>query len=220
MLRREIVILDSLLDKESLTKTCKQLLDNPYAIDGIGLPVEYLHLMGDYFDHIEVIPQIDIFSGLSRHKAQDLIYASSFKVDKIDVKINEFLVVNDKVDLVFGEIECLCKIAKDKNKSLRIVFDYRMIEPHLDDLMGLVRFSDVDTVITSVGLRVNDPIDEIIIADQIKTKFGINVMCTLSVNKKDCYNMLKETDSVYGVRFTSLGFLDSLLTESKPLEKK
>lgn len=214
MSRREILIADSLLDRADLKHLCKQVLDNPYTVDGIALPVEYLPLMSDYFDHIDVVPQIDLFSGLSRHKEQDIIYASSFNISKVDVKVNEYLLVNDKLEKAFDEIRCLNKAAKDKKKTLRIVFDYRMIEDKLDELIGLVRFTGIDTVITSVGNRVNDPIDEAIIADKIKTSYGLNVICTLAVNRPDFYSILNETESVYGIRFTSLGFLDSLLSKT------
>lgn len=220
MSRREILITDTLLDKNDLDYICKQILDHPYEIDGLALPVEYLHLMYDYFDCIDVIPQIDLFSGLSRHKEQDVFYASSFKIQHIDVKINEFLLVNDKIEMVFDEIKTLQQIAKDKKKKLRIIFDYRMIEAQLDELIGLIRFSGIDTVITSVGTRVNDAIDEAIIADKIHTSFGLNVLCTLTVNREDHYSILKETESIYGIRFTSLSFIKSLLSEkNKPTKK-
>jgi deoxyribose-phosphate aldolase len=204
---KEILVKDKSISLKDLNSFIS--MANTYGVDNICLPsyfIKYVEIEG-----VSIAAQIDFPYGLSSTKTRafETLYSISAGSNFIDLTINPFLVENKMFGQIRDEIKHLSALCKDKRKEIRPIIEYRLCE---DSVVGLCEiFCDVgvNTIISSTGTMVDDPSDNLLIANIIKENTPLNVIINNVSRSQQIYNMFK-SEMIYGLRSSSISVIKEI----------
>jgi deoxyribose-phosphate aldolase len=199
----EIIVKDRCIKKSELQEFFFHAV-NGGLIDNLCLPTSMIHYFSAIHGYVNIVGVIDYPYGLtcSKTRVADIDYAVKSGCKTIDLVLNHSYIENDDLDLIEKDIRYAQTILAPKNLELRAVVDYRLIEPKLRDLCGILFSLGVTSIVSSTGTLSDDTIDNLIVANDLR-KLGMNVIvCGVTRNKEDFQMM--QTQGISGVRFSSL----------------
>lgn len=174
------------------------------TVENLCLPTSMIHYFSAIHGYVNIVGVIDYPYGLSSSKTRvaDIDYAVKSGCKTIDLVLNHSFIVNGDLDLVDKDIRWAQTVLAPKNIELRAIIEYRLIEPQLKELCGLLFSLGVPSIVTSTGTLPDDTIDNLIVANDLR-KMGMNVIvCGITRTQSD-FKMIKE-QGISGVRFTTL----------------
>jgi deoxyribose-phosphate aldolase len=199
----EIIVKDKCISKRELQEFFFHSV-NGGLIDNLCLPTSMIHYFSAIHGYVNIVGIIDYPYGLtcSKTRVADIDYAVKSGCKTIDLVLNHSYIENDDLDLIEKDIRYAQTILAPKNLELRAVIDYRLIEPKLRELCGILFSLGVTSIVSSTGTLSDDTIDNLIVANDLR-KMGMSVIvCGVTRNKEDFQMM--QTQGIAGVRFSSL----------------
>lgn len=182
-----------------------------HKFDLVGVPLGVVSKTISLVDTTKVATVIDLPFGNSPTslRLHGIIDAARKQIKIIDLVVNHTLIANDCWK-EFKEDIAACVTSCNANKlDLRCIVDYRLLEPSVVlEICKFLKKMGVSTIITSTGLIVDEPVDNIIISKQI-SKLGLNVIVSSNAFTPATFQKLQILDP-YGVRFTSTNLVRSI----------
>lgn len=155
--------------------------------------------------------------GLSDLKTRNCIVenlAKSNKISFIDLMIPTKAVTNRKYDKLREDIKSNLDICSQYNVHLRYILEYRIYSHDvLSKICQILKTLNIDTILPSSGMMLDDINDNIIACKFLQTKADIKAICNGNIyrqqNLDDAYKA-----NLYGIRINNLQALRYL---SSPL---
>lgn len=144
-----------------------------------------------------------------KSKLQEIIEADDVGVDIIDFTLNQYDVFNANWKNIISELKALLFLNKTYKKRLRLVIDFNLYNN--ENLIALAKICDkvgIREIITSVGLNIDDYLDNLVISAQLK-KFGLTPIFTMYNHHKGHIIDL-ETAGITNIRLTNLTRMNSI----------
>lgn len=136
-------------------------------------------------------------------RSHAILSAFARGADSIDLVVNFQAANNKKYDIIHRDLEAQSKICAERNKSLRIMMDYRCTdyETFLDVKKLLIQHN-IEYVLPSTGAFLDNMIDNIVFGKVIELHSTINVISNGQVpSVKDYKEILAKNP--FGIRFKS-----------------
>jgi len=151
--------------------------------------------------------------GLSDQKTRNYAVenlAKSNKISFIDLMIPTKAVTNRKYDKLREDIRTNLDICKQYNVHLRYILEYRIYNHDvLSKICQIFKNLNIDTILPSSGMMLDDINDNIIACKFLQTKTGIKTVCTGNVYRKQGFDSVCSAN-LYGLRINNLNILQHI----------
>lgn len=164
-----------------------------------------------YQTSFRVATVIDFPYGTStfHNKLHEVIEASNLGVDIIDFTLNQYEAFNNNWKNIIKELNALKYLNATIKKEIRLVIDFNLYSN--ENLVSLAKICDkigMRTIITSTGLNIDDYLDNLTVAAQLK-KFGLTPVFTLYNHHKGHIIDL-ETAGITNIRLLNVKRMGSM----------
>lgn len=178
-----------------------------YGAKGISLAPSLLYLAELIPPGINISAHIDYPFGLelSSVRQHSILSALNRGAKSIDLVCPHFLLLNKKTEKFDEDIKSALQICRDKNATLRVMIDYRLVPQtkDIDFLCQTLKKIGVDYVFPSTGHFVDEFIDNLIISAHISTYHNLDVILNGNAYLDDHFRSFNDSE-VFGIRFTNL----------------
>jgi deoxyribose-phosphate aldolase len=173
--------------------------------NGICVPAGLVHRVKDIAYDLDISAAVDFPFGIENVQVRisSTINAARRGANCIDLVVNNHLIgKSDKKALL--EDLCAHKIyCQEKNLILRAMFEYRLFEGSaIVDICKLFAKAGLTEIVTCTGTIVDDILDNLIIANQIKKTSGLDVIVSTNIANDKIIDLCRQS-KVYGIRFLS-----------------
>jgi len=182
-------------------------------LSAISRGVHGISVLPYFLPHIvEIIPSgltltvpIDYPFGTSttRLRQHASIAALRKGANTIDLVLNTLDIINNKFDKIETDLISHTKICKERNSSLRIIFEYRILtKEKLYKVCRMVKLYKVEYVLPSTGFMVDECTDNLITSLELQKKFGFKVITNGNLWLQSQYDTIQKS-TVFGVRLNN-----------------
>jgi deoxyribose-phosphate aldolase len=153
---------------------------------------------------------IDFPYGLSDQKTRNYTVehlAKSNKISFIDLMIPTKAITNRKYDKLREDIKTNLDICSKNNVQLRYVLEYRRYgHDVLAKVCQILKDLNIDTILPSSGMMLDDINDNIIACKFLQTKTNIKTICNGNIYRQQHVNNILHSN-IYGFRINNLNAL-------------
>jgi deoxyribose-phosphate aldolase len=149
--------------------------------------------------NINISCQLDYPYGLSDIKSRNFMVTQACKsgASTIDIVSPNKILTNRKYDKFREDIRSNLEICKEHSVSLRYILEYRVFSHEvLAKVCQILKTLEINTVLPSSGIFLDDINDNLIVCNFLNTKSGINVICNGNIyTAKHIQNTMLSTNN-------------------------
>lgn len=154
---------------------------------------------------------VDFPYGLSDLKTRNYAVenlARSNKISFIDLMMPTKAVTNRKYDKLREDIRTNLDICQQYSVHLRYILEYRIYNHDvLSKICQILKTLNIDTVLPSSGMMLDDINDNIIACKFLQTKTDIKTICTGNIYRKQNLDIAYKAN-IYGIRINNLNMFE------------
>ena len=172
MVRRELGVYNYSIPFEVLQNNLFTAVEADFSV--ISVPASYASLLRDYKGTISVAGVVDWPYGIGSPdvRAHATISAINAGVDIVEALVNTRLLEQKNWTELRKDTKRIIEICNLKNVVCRFVIDYRTVSKEdLFELCDLLAECGVETIITASGSFMDDPVDTIIVSNQLASRY-------------------------------------------------
>lgn len=214
---KEILVKDRTLGIKELSTLID--LSNTYQIDNLCVPSYFIGYIKN--SGVSIASQIDFPYGFSHRKIrlEEINYSLDSGCDTVDITINPFMIENKLFPEIHKELKEIYRLCDKKRKRVRAIIEYRLSELVLIDLCDIIVDSGIDTVITSTGTMLDDPMDNLLMTKIIMENTSLSCIMANTTRNEKTYEILKK-EGIFGIRCCSNSVISDILGVLSTEDKK